>query len=1564
MRKIYSLILLLFVTWQVSAQVSVQGQPHPVAKQLVPMKAIAEGTFTMEMIENWTGEGENKAALAIQWNAEGETNALVWGYRWDGEATGEKMIRDIAAADPRFFCMTETGTAYGSTIAGLGYDVNKSGDFAVQKDGKIYYPDEEGVIFTGGYGYDGFTCLDPEDYWQSGWYQGYWSYWLKSSDESAWGYSGVGATGRKLTDGCWDGWNFAVNMSSQPWKEMAPAAKNDPTAPSIKIQPESIVVSPGESATFAPEFKGDTLVYQWYKNEIAIPDAKTPHYTIPSVTVEDAGSYYCIVKNILDEISTDTVTLTVGNKNITAIPGSEPNTAIVTYDDSYITYSGLLTIPSTIKLNGSDYSIIGIDNMAFKGCNKLTSIILPDNLTTLGEKAFSGCTALSSIILPNEVEQIGDETFSGCSALTSITVNDKLKSIGRAAFENCIALTDIILPDNVETIGSSTFKNCEKLSSVILGNSITELGDSTFLGCSTLKNIILPSSLQKIGVRSFNGCSSLINVELGHINSIGDVAFNGCTALTSITFPNNLTSIGNYAFSGCTELSSITFEEEKLNQSTLELSSMTIGNYAFEGCTKINTLTIPDKVTTLGNYAFNKCEALTSVSFGNGLVSIGNYAFGDCKKLTTVTFGTSLETIGERAFSNTQLPSLTLPSTTKIIGDWAFYGCPLNSIEFNNGLQTIGSRAFYGVSVESLNIPNSVTSLGSYAFSNCKNLSSVVLGTGITKIEDYTFNSCSSLSNIECPSVTEIGASAFASCSILKDIPLNENITTLGNGAFKSCKAITSVTVPNSVTDMGTSIFDGCTELLSATLGTGVFSVPNYTFNNCSKLATIVLSENITSIGQYAFQNCTSLAALPLTANITQINNYAFKGCTKLTSIEVPDQITSLGTYVFQNCTGITHAKIGSGITTLSNYTFYGCSNLEKVELSEKITSIGSYAFYNCQGLKILPITNAITTIGANAFYGCKGLTSAVLSDNITSLGGSAFYNCFSLEEVTLGSGITKLESSLFRNNSQLKKVVANGIITSLATYTFNGCSALECIYIKSESVPTASSNTFTNVPETCIIFVPETSVNAYKEANYWKNFIISPWLSSLEIVSTTPSMDFGNGEEANIDKDTKTFTITFNRNIVEKDNISATLKFEDELVNDQVLTVSYADNVLTLNREGERLPAGKYTLVLTTSESVLNITFNVEPWLPELEIVSTTPSMDFGNGEEANIDKDTKTFTITFNRNIVEEDNISATLKLEDEVVNDQVLTASYADNVLTLNREGERLPAGKYTLVLTTSESVLNITFNVEPWLPELEIVSTTPSMDFGNGEEANIDKDTKTFTITFNRNIVEEDNISATLKFEDEVVNDQVLTASYADNVLTLNREGERLSAGKYTLVLTTSESVLNITFNVEPWLPELEIVSTTPSMDFGNGEEANIDKDTKTFTITFNRNIVEEDNISATLKFEDEVVNDQVLTASYADNVLTLNREGERLSAGKYTLVLTTSESVLNITFNVINGGVGIENQSSEKIVHTKEYYTINGTALPQPIPGFNIIKITYEDGTVEVSKIYIRSSVNQ
>ena len=389
MRKIYALMVLLFAVLQLPAQVLVQGRPHPTAKpQMVSPRAIADGTFTMDMIENWSGEGANRAAFVVQWNAESETSALVWGFRWDGEATGETMARAIAASDPRFFIMTETGTAYGSTVSGFGYDVNKSGDFSITKDGVTLSPDENGVIFSSSYGYDGWTCTDPEDYWQSGWYQGYWSYWLKSSDSDPWGYSGTGITGRKLTDGCWDGWNFSVNMSSQPWKPLAPAPKNGPTAPSVKVQPEDLTVSPGESVTFAPEFKGDSLYFQWYKDEVAIQDAEASSYSIVSAETSDAGRYYCVVSNMLDTISTDTVTLVVGDKSVIAAPGEEPGTALVVYDDSYASFSGILTIPQTILIEGESYTVVGIDDMAFMGCAKLTSVTFPSTLKTIGEGAF------------------------------------------------------------------------------------------------------------------------------------------------------------------------------------------------------------------------------------------------------------------------------------------------------------------------------------------------------------------------------------------------------------------------------------------------------------------------------------------------------------------------------------------------------------------------------------------------------------------------------------------------------------------------------------------------------------------------------------------------------------------------------------------------------------------------------------------------------------------------------------------------------------------------------------------------------------------------------------------------------------------------------------------------------------------------------------------------------------------------------------------------------------------------------------------------------------------------
>lgn len=903
MRKIYALMVLLFAVLQLPAQVLVQGRPHPTAKpQMVSPRAIVDGTFTMDMIENWSGEGANRAAFVVQWNAESETSALVWGFRWDGEATGETMARAIAASDPRFFIMTETGTAYGSTVSGFGYDVNKSGDFSITKDGVTLSPDENGIIFSSSYGYDGWTCTDPEDYWQSGWYQGYWSYWLKSSDSDPWGYSGTGITGRKLTDGCWDGWNFSVNMSPQSWKPLAPAPKNGPTAPSVKVQPEDLTVSPGESVTFAPEFKGDSLYFQWYKDEVAIQDAEASSYSIVSAETSDAGRYYCVVSNMLDTISTDTVTLVVGDKSVVTAPGEEPGTALVVYDDSYASFSGILTIPQTILIEGESYTVVGIDDMAFMGCAKLTSVIFPSTLKTIGEGAFYGCSRLTSVELPAQTVSIGNEVFGDCPLLATLSLGEGLESIGRSAFENCIALTGVSMPAGMESIGALAFKGCTKLASAALGNSLTLLGDSAFYGCSALQSVELPVTVSSVGTRTFAGCSALNAVGLGNVSAIGEAAFNGCSALTEIAIPNGVETLGNYAFYGCSALATVTLGTQERSSSSLK----TIGDYAFAE-TAVKSVVLPDGVSTLGNYAFNKCASLATVSLGNSLTAIGNYvfsgcsaieslvipnsvtsigsyAFEKCTKLTSATLGTGISSIPDYMFSScSALTSVVLPENITGIGKYAFQSTAFTELPLTASITEIKDYAFKSCTkLTSVAIPDRVTKLGTYVFQSCTGLESAKIGGGVTSVPNYMFHGCTNLVNVELSEkVTSIGNSAFYNCKGLKSLPVTESITSIGTNAFYGCTSLTSVNLSDKVTSLGASAFYGCSSLTEAVLGTGITTLGSSLFRNDAKLKKVVANGKIASVSTYTFNGCSSLERI-------YINNTPPTGASSNTFTKVP----------------------------------------------------------------------------------------------------------------------------------------------------------------------------------------------------------------------------------------------------------------------------------------------------------------------------------------------------------------------------------------------------------------------------------------------------------------------------------------------------------------------------------------------------------------------------------------------------------------------------------------------------------------------------------------------------
>lgn len=215
-KKIYLLLFaLLSGVFAIAQTIKVQGVPRNIKNGTVMMSA-TDNTCDVDFskITRWIGEGDKQAALVIKWNDSREERLYVWGYRWTEEAdgTGAAMLCNIAKNDPNFIVLVYGNTPYGTTIGGVGYDLDGDG-FSITKNGEAVEPDEDGLLHTTSYDFDSYVSADEDDLWFSGWYDGYLSYWVCDTPGEAFGYSNVGATGRKLVDGCVDGWSAVRDMS-------------------------------------------------------------------------------------------------------------------------------------------------------------------------------------------------------------------------------------------------------------------------------------------------------------------------------------------------------------------------------------------------------------------------------------------------------------------------------------------------------------------------------------------------------------------------------------------------------------------------------------------------------------------------------------------------------------------------------------------------------------------------------------------------------------------------------------------------------------------------------------------------------------------------------------------------------------------------------------------------------------------------------------------------------------------------------------------------------------------------------------------------------------------------------------------------------------------------------------------------------------------------------------------------------------------------------------------------------------------------------------------------------
>ena len=573
----------------------------------------------------------------------------------------------------------------------------------------------------------------------------------------------------------------------------------------------------------------------------------------------------------------ENLTWTLSDDGVLTISGTGAMTDY-SYSSSAPWYSSRSSITSVIISDG----VTSIGNYAFYNCRSLTSVTIPNSVTSIGKYAFYDCRSLTSETIPNSVTSIGGGAFEGCSSLTSVTIPNSVTSIGYDAFYNCSSLTSVTIPNSVKSIGSQAFSGCSSLTSVTIPNSVTSIGFRAFRGCSRLASVTIPNSVTSIGDEAFRGCSGLTSVTIPNsVTSIGEWAFSGCTGLTSVTIPNSVTSIREGAFSVCSGLTSVT-----LNSNTI-VDNSNIKSIFGE---QVTEYILGDEITSIGSSAFSDCYKLTSVTIPNSLTSIGGEAFSGCSNLTSVTIPNSVTSIGERAFSYCSgLTSVTIPNSVTSIGNGTFYGCSsLTSVTIPNSVTSIGDYAFqYCRSLNFVTIPNSVTSTGEGVFANCNSLTSVTIPNSVTSIGDYAFQYCTSLTSVTIPSsVTNIGSSAFSGCS---GLPVVDNLRYADTYLVEAVdKTLSSYTIKNGTKWIGSSAFSGCSSLTSVTIPNSVTSIGDGTFRDCSSLTSVTIGNSVTSIGYEAFYGCSGLTSVTIPNSVTSIEIYAFEGCTGLTAIYVP----------------------------------------------------------------------------------------------------------------------------------------------------------------------------------------------------------------------------------------------------------------------------------------------------------------------------------------------------------------------------------------------------------------------------------------------------------------------------------------------------------------------------------------------------------------------------------------------------------------------------------------------------------------------------------------------------